>query len=222
MRRMKKEKTFKGSIFVTFADKETAEKFANDEDSKKFKDDELVKLMQDTYWAQKSAETKEKRKAEKDLKKQKQAEQKAEQEKNTLATHFIKGSVLEVSGLGDNKHKYDDIKVFFKKFGDVAFVAYETGNDEAQIRFDAKEEGTASAAWERAKEKGEGKVVFQDLELTGHVLEGEEEEAYWAEFTKSKVAKNDRHHQQRRGQKRRGGRDRGDERTAKHTKFEED
>lgn len=220
MRRMKKEKSFKGSIFVTFADKESAEKFANDTETSKFNGNELVKLMQDAYWLKKTQETKEKRQYEKELKRQKQAEQKKEHE-NAIATNFVKGSVLEVSGLGDHKHKYDDIKVFFKKFGDVAFVAYETGNDKAQIRFNAKEEGTASAAWEKAKSEGDGKVIYGEQELSAKILDGAEEEAYWAEFSKNKIAKNDRS-QKNRGQKRRGDRNQRDRIQAKHKKFDED
>ncbi|CAD5209281.1 unnamed protein product [Bursaphelenchus xylophilus] len=224
MRRLKKEKTFKGSVFVTFSDRESAEKFSKDEASTTFKDIALTKLMQDDYWAKKSQETKQKRQAEKDLKKRKQAEQKAEEEKNALASCFVKGAVLEVSGLGSEAFKYDDLKVFFKKFGPVAFVAYEAGNDKAQIRFDAKEEGVAEASWKKA-EGEEGKVVFNGKELTSRVLEGEEEEAYWTEFTKSKVAKNDRSHKKfgRRPDKRSA---RGDvnivNKKAKHTVFNED
>lgn len=50
MRRFKKERQFKGSIFATFVDRETAEKFVKDEDSKTFKDKPLTKLLQDEYW----------------------------------------------------------------------------------------------------------------------------------------------------------------------------
>ncbi|CAD5206469.1 unnamed protein product [Bursaphelenchus okinawaensis] len=227
MRRLKKEKTFKGSVFVTFVDRETAEKFAKDENSKTFKDIELIKLMQDDYWAQKTAETKQRRQAEKDLKKQKQAEQKSEKEKNALASSFVKGAVLEVSGLGDEKFKYDDIKAFFNKFGPVAFVAYEAGNDKAQIRFDTKEEGVAEASWKKAQGE-DGKVVFQEKELSGNVLTGEAEEAYWTEFTKSKVAKNDRSHKKfgrGRGEKRRRNEGDGEVKEvkkAKHIVFNDD
>ena len=52
---------------------------------------------------------------------------------------------------------------------------------------------------EAAKEKDD-KIMFQDKEIECKVLEGEEEEAYWADFTKSKVAADNR------GQNRRGGR----------------
>lgn len=50
MRRFPKEKTFKGSIFATFVDRDTAEAFVNDEASKTYKEKELTKLLQDEYW----------------------------------------------------------------------------------------------------------------------------------------------------------------------------
>jgi hypothetical protein len=50
MRRFHKEKTFKGSIFATFANSETAEKFVKDETSTTHNERNLVKKMQTDYW----------------------------------------------------------------------------------------------------------------------------------------------------------------------------
>ncbi|KIH49484.1 hypothetical protein ANCDUO_20441, partial [Ancylostoma duodenale] len=69
------------------------------------------------------------------------------------------------------------------------------------------EENGAQEAWNKAVAAGtEGKVVFQEKELTGKVLEGEDEEKYWNAFNASKQSKFDRHNARRGG---RGGRGRG-------------
>jgi hypothetical protein len=81
MRRFHKEKTFKGSVFATFADRETAEKFVKDEASSTYKEKPLVKMLQDDYWQSKVKVTKEKRQVEKQAKLAKKLEQIAEQEK---------------------------------------------------------------------------------------------------------------------------------------------
>lgn len=74
MRRIKKTKTFKGSIFVTFVDRETAEKFTKDETSTTFNGKPLVVMMQNDYWQVKLKETKERKQAEKEAKLAKKAE----------------------------------------------------------------------------------------------------------------------------------------------------
>lgn len=56
MRRLKGEKTFKGSVFITFADKESAQKFVQNDEAKEFKGQELYKLMQMDYWTKKNQE----------------------------------------------------------------------------------------------------------------------------------------------------------------------
>ncbi|KAI6201326.1 hypothetical protein M3Y96_00829800 [Aphelenchoides besseyi] len=228
MRRLHKERTFKGSVFVTFADVETAKKFVDDSNHTTFKDKPMTKLMQDDYWKKKSSENKVKKEERKSAKEAKKLEQIAEQERSVLAAHFVKGVVLEVSGFDSQNTKYEDLKTFFKKYGPVAFVAYENGNENAKIRFDDGE-NSAKKAWENALEKNDGKIMFKDQELTGKVLEGEEEEKYWADFTKTKVARQDQfgknNKKSARGynaRKRPSQRCDAFERKAKHTKFEDE
>jgi lupus La protein len=231
MRRLKQVKTFKGSVFATFVDRETAEKFVKDETSSTYNEKPLVKMLQDDYWQAKMKETKEKRQAEKQAKLAKKLEQIAEQDKASVQAKFEKGAVLEVAGLDPNETKYDELKTFFKSFGPVAFVAYETGDETARIRFSGSTEDVAKDAWEAAVKAGDGKVVFNEKELTGNVLEGEAEEKYWADFSKNKVTKQFGNKNQGRGKFGRGGkggrggkrnRSDGDEKMAKHTVFKED
>lgn len=66
-----------------------------------------------------------------------------------------------------------------------------------------------------AVEKGDGKVLFGGNELKGTVLEGEEEEEYWNNFSKRKADKQARIAKNRRGARVRGrGRGRNDARNS--------
>ncbi|VDO35269.1 unnamed protein product [Haemonchus placei] len=77
----------------------------------------------------------------------------------------------------------------------------------SEIHVFAGEENGAQKAWDKAVSEGtDGKVVFQEKELTGKVLEGEDEEKYWSAFNASKQNKLDRSSGRRGG---RGGRGRG-------------
>lgn len=69
MRRTKGAHIFKGSIFVTFKDKEEAKAFLENNELTKYKENELIKIFQEAYWANKQKQLKEKRKAEQKLKK---------------------------------------------------------------------------------------------------------------------------------------------------------
>ncbi|KAF7638700.1 hypothetical protein Mgra_00001782 [Meloidogyne graminicola] len=192
---------FKGSVFATFKDKDDAKRLADITDLK-FKDEfVLINKMQDTYWADKHAE----RVKQKDLKKQMKKTQIEQQNK----AHFKKGVVLKISGLKTDELNHvtliSKLKTFFEPFGKPAFVNID-GN-EATIRFFSVEEDAADGAWQKAvnsaKENGdsEGKVMFEGNEIKGAVLDGEEEEKYWADFSKAKLAKRDFVEKQQKGKK---------------------
>ena len=58
-------------------------------------------------------------------------------------------------------------------------------------RFVGDEENGAKAAWEKAVQTApDGKVLYQEKEITARVLEGEEEEAYWNAFNEKKQNRN--------------------------------
>uniref|UniRef100_A0A0R3RK00 Lupus La protein n=1 Tax=Elaeophora elaphi TaxID=1147741 RepID=A0A0R3RK00_9BILA len=204
MRREKSEKrTFKGSVFVTYKDQEVAEAFVNS-DTKQFNGNNLLKMMQNDYWANKQKELKEKRFAVRAAKQAKKKASEAESRKKNLETvNFVKGLVLSVENIPKENCDLTKVKDFFKQFGDVQYVVYEKGDEKAQIRFGGEENG-AAIAWKVATEKGDGKVIFNGNELKGTVLEGEEEEEYWNNFSKKKADKLARIAKNRRGTKTRG------------------
>uniref|UniRef100_A0A7E4VJ83 Lupus La protein n=1 Tax=Panagrellus redivivus TaxID=6233 RepID=A0A7E4VJ83_PANRE len=205
MRKTKVTKLFKGSIFATFDDVETAQKFVNSEDAKTWNEKELIRMMQNDYWAKEVAETKERRAAEKNLKQQKKLETIAQSEEAINAVNFVKGQVIKVTGLPTEGVSFALVREFFEKFAPVAYVVREDQSSEAQIRFEGLEENAAVAALEKIKEAGEP-LKFQDNEITVSLLEGDEEEKYWADFTKNKAAQIDRNKNRRGGRGGRGGR----------------
>ncbi|VDM65730.1 unnamed protein product [Strongylus vulgaris] len=214
MRRTKPDRIFKGSVFITYKTREEAEKAQKDD--AKFGEIELKKMMQDDYWAMKNQESKEKRQAEKLAKSAKNAAEHAEKLQAKACAKFVKGLILSVDGLPEDS-TVAAIKEFFKKFGDVGYVVYEAGQSKAEIRFSGAENG-AQEAWTKAVASGtDGKVLFQEKELTAKVLQGEEEENYWTAFNASKQNKFDRMSARRgrgRGRGGYGGRDRGQKRPA--------
>jgi lupus La protein len=223
MRRTKPGRVFKGSIFATFTDRETAEKFVKNEETKQFKGNDLTKLMQDEYWVRKTKETKERRLAEKSVKSTMKQQAVEEQKKSALGSHFIKGLVLNVHGLPkEGKATVNKLKEFFNQFSEVAYVVYEENQDDAQIRFKSATENAAMEAWEKALAKHNGEVLFEGAKITAELLSGEEEEKYWADFTKQKVVKDNRKQNARFGNRRGGGRGGGGGRNNKRRGDEND
>uniref|UniRef100_A0AC34FY77 La protein n=1 Tax=Panagrolaimus sp. ES5 TaxID=591445 RepID=A0AC34FY77_9BILA len=212
MRKLKETKVFKGSIFATFKDKESAENFAKNEDTKKYKDIEVTRMMQNDYWAKEIAENKERKAAEKALKNQMKNETRKKTDDAHSAVHFVKGQVMHVSGLPTENVGFSILKEFFNKYAPVAYAAYEQGSSEASLRFLSSEENAAVKAMEKMNEaakESDGKILFQGQEIQCKVLDGEEEEKYWADFTKNKADKETRgyQHNNRRGRgNKRGGR----------------
>lgn len=204
MRREKSgNRSFKGSVFVTYKDQAQAEAFVKN-DTKQFSGNDLLKMMQNDYWANKQKELKEKRLAARAAKQAKKKAVEEESKKNLERVHFVKGLVLSVENIPKEDCDLAKVKDFFKQFGDVQYVVYEKGDEKAQIRFGGEENG-AAVAWKVAVEKGEdGKVLFGGNELKGTVLEGEEEEEYWDNFSKKKADKQARIAKNRRGAKVRG------------------
>lgn len=195
---------FKGSLFVTFNDKASAEKYYNLKD-KKYKDAELEVKWQSDYFADKNKESENKvKKAKADKQKLKDAKKAAEEEdkkKAVEAEELPKGAVLVITNLS-NETMREDIKSQLEKDcqsdpNDIAFVYFQKGETEAKLRF-----REANKAVELKKKIDEnGKLTICETEVEVRVLEGEEEE----EFLKKCVQDMIENKLSRKGHKRKHG-----------------
>ncbi|KAL3856119.1 hypothetical protein ACJMK2_015312 [Sinanodonta woodiana] len=172
MRRDMKKK-FKGSVFITFKKNEDTEKFVKAE-TVKFEDTELIKKLKKDYYAEKD-EQKKQRKMEHQKKKQEVDKKKEQDAKEKIKSQLIEGAVLHLKGLKKETQR-DDIKNFFQDHGNVAWVNFNRGDEEAKVRF--SEKNAAKEILEKVK-NADGKIVLNDAELECRVLEGDEEFEYW-------------------------------------------
>ncbi|BFY97836.1 hypothetical protein BsWGS_00876 [Bradybaena similaris] len=146
------KKTFKGSVFVTFSNKEDATKFVSEEETK-FKEQALeVKCFQIDYFTHKAAQR--------------------------VSQRMTKNAVLYLKGL-NSKTSREQVKTFFSDVlqSEVAWVDFDKGATEGYIRL--REPDSAGSTLEKAKSAVDGKVVIQGSEIEIRVVEGNEELQYW-------------------------------------------
>ena len=123
---------FKGSVFATYSDIETAKKLAEIQ-SLKYKDLPIINKMQDQYMVDKKKDTSERRAAEKEVKQIKKKEVIDSQNKSTFQSFFIKGSVLLVDGF-PNDTPIESVKEFFNKYGQAEYVKQDKNEkDQTQV-----------------------------------------------------------------------------------------
>jgi len=220
----KNKKGFKGSLFVTFKDRESAEKFIALEEflvkGEKGAEAKSVRMWQEDYNTEKTREWEEnKAKKKEDKNKLKKAKQGSgdnngkDQEKDDTKGEgseekeegLPKGSVLVLSGLNGETTR-EDIKDKLKSehsvdTDDIAFVYYQKGEETAKLRF--KTEGAAVVV---AKKIEGAKLEVKGTETAVKALEGEEEEAFLKQCSADiKVQMAKRKQGGRFGHKRRGG-----------------
>lgn len=177
MRRNRPDKNFKGSVFVTFSNKEEEDIFLGKD--VKYNDTELIKMTKEEYFKKKTEEEKE-RKKKQSSQNEKKAEVRKEDEEKKIEDQMTKGAVLFMKGM-PKETTIEEIKAFFGDFGNVGWVELASGDEKALVRFD---DGIAQSVLEKATAAGEGKVVMGENELELRVLEGEEEKDYWRKMYK--------------------------------------
>lgn len=189
-REFHKKTVFKGSVFVTFQKKDDADKFVNESETK-YKDQVLEsKLFKEDYFKKKMGDKKSKPQKENvtndDAKDCDDNKDNESQPKITIEDRARKqmqpNAVFHFSGLNPETTVIE-VKDFWGEFGDVGFADFEKGDTEGYIRM--KEANTAASTIEKAKEKGEGKIVIKDSEIETRVVEGEEELKYWVKMVQS-------------------------------------
>lgn len=174
MRRNKPDKGFKGSVFVTFTNKDDEDKFLAVE-GLKYEETELTKMKKEDYFKMKNEDEK-KKKAPSHQQEKKKAEERQQEEEKKVEEQMTKGAVLFMKGLPKDS-SVEDIKTYFGEFGNVAWVEFATGDEKALVRFS---EAEAQAALDKAVAAGDdGKAIMNNCQLELRVLEGDEEKEYW-------------------------------------------
>jgi len=201
-----KSRHFKGSVFVTFKDKESAEKFMALESVKSPEGVELIRKWQSDYFKEKEDEYKSKKeqrgkdkKSKKDV--QKQNEKDGEEEKTEPENALPKGAVMFMDGFKDDTMR-EDIKKVLDCDDAIAFIDFEKGKTSGYIRF--KEENAAKELFEKLQEKykDDEKLKVKEAEITYKVLEGDDESQY---LVKAANDIKQRQNKFRHGHKRKGG-----------------
>uniref|UniRef100_A0A0N5A2M5 Lupus La protein n=1 Tax=Parastrongyloides trichosuri TaxID=131310 RepID=A0A0N5A2M5_PARTI len=180
----KQTKEFKGSVFTIYETIEEMQKAI--EGTEKFGEDEISRISREEHFRIHAEENKKKKEEAKNMK-----ENKNKDAENLVAAPVFKsGNVLELSGLPENA-KVEEIKLYFKLFGDCAFVLLEDGG-KGKVRFAGDEENIGKQALEKALETGEGKLKLYVEEGTveARVLNEEEEKEYWKQYLLSRNQKN--------------------------------
>lgn len=201
-----KDKTwhFKGSIFVTFKNEAACKAFV--EGDVKYNGVGLENKFQKDYLEEKNKENEaRKNRGKKDFKQEK-VKTEVKTEDVPVGDKLPTGATLKLTGLGGDITREDIKEVLEGQFevnidktsGDIAFVTYEKGEEEAKIRF--KVENFAKPIAE--KWIGKDKVEIKDKTVVCSLLEGEEEEKFLADSQQDLA---NRRNKNRHGHKRRGG-----------------
>lgn len=178
MRRERDTKAFKGSVFVEFTEKLTADKFLALEEIK-FKDVPLLKESKEGYFKRKQEEKKAKKRTTSETSSVDNGVPR--DDPNKSGAFPIKGRapacILRFTGCGPEA-TWEAVKEAVAEFAAPKFVEFNSDRSGGYVRF--SEEGGAKKAkegLEAAAGDGKPQLCGADTELS--VLEGGEEEEYW-------------------------------------------
>ena len=196
-KRDKSKKNFKGSVIVTFNDRESAEKFVALESVKNPEGEELIRKWHEDYNEEKKNEYEEKKKKIQEhksgAKKVKELVEKTEtaadsEVKKPEENMLPKGAVLFLENLNDTTTREilrekleNEYEVGLK---DIAFIYFNRGEPDASLRFkeeDAAKNLVTKIAASLAKAEGEEtakKFEINGAEVKFSALEGEKETAF--------------------------------------------
>ncbi|GAB1604810.1 lupus La protein-like [Argonauta hians] len=174
------DKTFKGSAYVVFMQKDKLENFLKTEDLK-YGENELLKYRKNEYYKMKNEK---RRQHKEEVMKEKQEQQLKKMEEKEKVV-IVPGSVLHLSGF-TKELDIDIIRTFFSDFAGVAWVDYIKGDSEAWVRF--HDENQAVEVLEKARDADSKKIVLKENDLTGDVLEGDAEKEHWRKISEAKSA----------------------------------
>jgi hypothetical protein len=158
---------FKGSVFVLFEKREHAEEFVKRE-GLKYNEKDLLRYMQEDYAVMKKKELIEKNETRK-------ARKKAEEEKNEPQIILPKKTVVHFDGVEGDISR-EEIKKRVAEIDPaltIAFIHFERGNKEGELRFSKEDEGTKFMS-----QLEDNKMKVREVDLVMSLLEGEAEEEF--------------------------------------------
>ncbi|XP_062546580.1 la protein homolog [Armigeres subalbatus] len=183
-----KKYLFKGSVFVTFANKDQCAEFLKKE-KLEYKGKELIRKMQDDYFEEKKAERKKK-------------DKKKEEDRFNI-DHLPKGASVHLAGFNKETSR-ETIKETILKLDEsleVAFIDYAKTDSEGTVRFAADDAG------KKFMEKlTDAKIKIDDEEITARLLEGEEEKEFLRKVVKDQQARRQNSNTRNKGRHQKGGR----------------
>lgn len=166
-----KKYLFKGSVLVTFANKEQCAEFLK-KDKLVYKDKPLIRKMQDDYFEEKKAERKKK--------------DKKKEEEKLDTSHLPKGASVHLDGFGKETSR-ETIRETILKLDEsleIAFIDYQKTDSSGIVRFAAEDTG------KKFLEKlTDNKIKIDEEEITVRLLEGEEELEYLRKVVKDQNAR---------------------------------
>mmetsp|Transcript_25510 Transcript_25510/g.37649 ORF Transcript_25510/g.37649 Transcript_25510/m.37649 type:complete len:350 (+) Transcript_25510:83-1132(+) len=192
MVRLRKDnsKAFKGSCFIEFEKSESVD--AAIEAAHKdgvvtlsYKDTPFLCVMKLGEWLERKSNKSKGKKADTSAtdnednaagKRKREDNDDGDESKNeSKGVEFTPGQIIKVTGVPSTSSLYD-LKDVFKVLGDVKYVDYTSGAEDAFVRM-----GSAEAAETvlKALAAGEVKVGDESVVLSGSLMEGEEETSYW-------------------------------------------
>lgn len=183
-----KKYLFKGSVFVTFANKNQCAEFLKNE-KLEYKGKELVRKMQDDYFEEKKAERKKK-------------DKKKEEDRFNI-DHLPKGASVHLAGFNKETSR-ETIKETILKLDEsleVAFIDYAKTDSEGTVRFAADDAGKNFM-----DKLTDAKIKIDDEEITARLLEGEEEKEFLRKVVKDQQARRQASNTRNKGRHQKGGR----------------
>ncbi|KAL5005878.1 hypothetical protein ScPMuIL_017036 [Solemya velum] len=178
---------FKGSCFAVFKEKDAAAVFLKDD--KKFQDMELNRESKNDFYKRKNSERKLKS-VDDEQKRRDIQEVRIEAEKKRFKESVTLGAILHLTNFSKETEQ-PDVKNYFQDFGEIAWVDFEKGDQEAWVRF--KGANSAVEALEKTKEKYGGKIEINKTEQEVKVLEGDEELEHWKRIFKDQADRRERY-----------------------------
>lgn len=182
-----KKYLFKGSVFVTFANKDLCAEFLK-KDKLEYKGKELIRKMQDDYFEEKKAERKKK--------------DKKKEEDKLDTSHLPKGACVHLDGFGKETSR-ETIKETILKLDEsleVAFIDYQKTDSNGIVRFVANDAG------KKFMEKlTESKIKIDEEDIAARLLEGDEEKEFLRKVVKDQQARRQASNARNKGRHQKGG-----------------